>query len=410
MEIRKIKWLPLLLRVVMILSLLPGIALSDCLTTSGEQVAAYTADSIESLAEESQPNVVEQIIMVNGKESWAQMSKQINIDTTSVKIVGTDDSAEIVFENNIIEFNTDMTLNNIQLSVSNSAQGNIRFFANGHNFATTNTVSSEGNFWLYGGGNKVDVGNTSLTVNGGKFVFICGGSYAADSAASTVYVGENVEVGCVLGGAHGGVTTGNISVTYASKHKADFVIGSSSDIKRSPNQSADVNNPDGSIQVTVCKGAVVEEVNGACNTMVNCKDIYVTVEEGASVLSSVIGGSSTSNNSKLNYTYSIGPANGFGPSATHYTTNADIHVTMNGEGRSGDTKAYSASVIGGAVYAEIQGNIDVVLNGTVEYVYGGCCSGNVMGDINLSINGKVLAGGHNANIEIGDVQERSVCA
>lgn len=384
---RKPKWLALLLAVMVTISLCPSIVLAEEVQPSKEVPA----------------NELEQTIMVEGQETWKEIAGQIDAGTTSVKIIGTDDNAEIVFESANVEFNNNIVFDGVRLSASDSVKGSIKLFANGYPFETTSTVSSEGNFWLYGGGNGKSVGNTSLTVNGGKFVLICGGSYAADSAASTVYVGENVEVGCVLGGAHGGVTSGDISVTYASKHKADFVIGSGGDIRGSSAQAANVNHPNGSIQVTICDGAIVDEVNGACNTMINCKDIFVTVEKGARVISGVVGGSSTSNNSTLNYTYSVGPASGFSPSSTHYTTNADIHVRMDGEGRTDDQYAYSASVTGGAIFGDIHGNIDVTLGGAVEYVYGGCHSGNVEGDINVTINGQVLAGGHNADMEVGEI-------
>ena len=40
-----------------------------------------------------------------------------------------------------------------------------------------------------------------------------------------------------------------------------------------------------------------------------------------------------------------------------------------------------------------------------EYVYGGSSSGNVNGKINVTVNGKVLAGSHNADAVIGDVTD-----
>lgn len=78
-------------------------------------------------------------------------------------------------------------------------------------------------------------------------------------------------------------------------------------------------------------------------------------------------------------------------------------MKMDGEGRLDDGKTYRASVIGGGVYGDIYGNIEVEHNGNVEYVYGGCHSGNVTGNINIVINGGVYAGGHNADMELGDV-------
>lgn len=347
-----------------------------------------------------------QTLLINGRMSWNDVAGQVNAGTSLVELNGAGNDAEIVFDGgDEVELDFGVVFNNVKLINQGGNGKRVTVFANGRPLETTDTVTTEGNFWLYGGGNGKDAGNTSLTINGGRYGMICGGSYAADSAASTVYVGEAVEVGCVLGGAHGGTSTGNISVTYAAKHKADFVIGGAGEIYGSAAQSASVNNLNGYIKVVVCDGALVDEVDGACNAMISCKDIDVIVEKGARVLSNVEGGSSTSNNSTLRFTYGIGPANGYGPSQMHYKTYADIHVRMDGEGRSSDEMAYRASVTGGAIYADIYGNIDVTLNGAVEYVYGGCHSGNVKGNIQVTINGKVLAGGHNADVEIGDVYD-----
>lgn len=236
-----------------------------------------------------------QTITVSGATDWASVAGQIDAGAAAVRITGTGDGAQITFDNaNVAELNCSAVFDNLKLSRANNDK--VVIFANGHPLEMTESVSTEGNFWLYGGSNGKSVGDTSLKVSGGKYRMICGGSYAADSAASTVYVGPEAEVGCVLGGAHGGVSTGDITVDHASKAKTDFVIGGCGGINGSAEVAAGVNNPNGSIRVTVRSGALVGNVDGADNLTTRCKDIYITVEKGARVLESITGGGNTTSN------------------------------------------------------------------------------------------------------------------
>ncbi len=172
------------------------------------------------------------------------------------------------------------------------------------------------------------------------------------------------------------------------------MIGGCGGINGSAEVAAGVNNPNGSIRVTVRSGALVGNVDGADNSTTRCKDIYITVEKGARVLESITGGGNTTNNyGGPALGYAVGPEQGYAPGRKQYETHADIHVKMDGEGRLDDGKTYRASVIGGGVYAGGH-NADMELGDVYSWFGGtvtsGCDDGKVIGNTNVHIYGTIL--------------------
>ena len=378
-------------------------------------------DETASLQAGAQAEAV--VVPITGPQAWSVIERQIEqavaaTPGTSVRVVGADDTATIIFSDEglpvdglgrtrAIECITDTEFDNVTLRTETE---NIAVFANGHRLRITDSVQTSGDqnrtFTIFGGGNRTNPGNTHIAIDGGDWARIYGGSYRAEAGDTYVHVAGDAAVLYVYGGCYGDVTTGNIYVEYGgaraymsdvsgTSYQLACVMGGGHDV-RGEEQAADVTGDN--LTVRILPGALLNEVAGAQNSMLNCKDIYITVEKGANVLRSVSGGATTSSAGGGDTL-----AKGYAPTVKHYQTNADIHVVMNGEGRLDDTKAYSASVTGGGIFAQIHGEIEVVVNGNVEYVYGGNQYGDVHGNINVTINGGVYAGGHNADIEIGDV-------
>ena len=370
----------------------------------------------------------EHVINVKGEVEWPEIQTKIDTilttdPTASVKIQGEENDAVIrmngvmgqvgLYNFKAIELKSDTTFDNVTFLLpgtrSSNEQPDIVMFANGNNLIMEENVSviQDGNYskrmYIFGGGNEESVDQTHLQINGGDWEYIYGGSYRADAGETYVHVGGNAAVYYLYGGCYRGVSTDNIYVEYGCSrlYRGSYtrIRGGGHDIQREDPVADATGNR---LEIKILSGAVLSEVYGATNSMLHCDDIYVTVEKGARVLNSVSGGTSTSRgdiNSR--------PANGYSPGikGNYYTAYSNIHVEFNGEGRKDSDHLYSASVIGGGVWGHVKGNIDVEVNGDVEYVYGGSSNGDVTGDINIEINGGVHAGGHNADVVIGDVTD-----
>ena len=394
----------------------------------GRAAAAFTSTVAQLLGNEVALLALgeEQVINVKGEVEWPEIQTQIDTilatdPTASVKILGEEDGAVIKMNGvtgtvglhnfKAIELESDTTFDNVTFLLpgtkSSNDQPNIVMFANGNNLTMEENVSvtQDGNYskrmYIFGGGNEESVDQTHLQINGGDWEYIYGGSYRADAGDTYVHVGGNAAVSYLYGGCYRGVSTDNIYVEYGCSrlYRGSYtrIRGGGHDIEREDPVADATGNR---LEIKILSGAVLSEVYGATNSMLHCDDIYVTVEKGARVLNSVSGGTSTSRGDILSR-----PANGYLPgiNGNYYTAYSNIHVEFNGEGRKDSDHLYSASVHGGGVWGHVKGNIDVTVNGDVEYVYGGCNNGNVTGDINIDINGGVHAGGHNADAVIGDV-------
>lgn len=393
------------------------------------ELALDSADAnLSSLREASQTVTIE----VEGEKTWeeieAAMDEVVEKNPgAGVKIVGTDSDATIVLSGlnedveglyNIkaIELQSDTAFENVTLQmVDETAQEpNIAIFANGHNLYVAETVKtgrSAGiytkNMYIFGGGNQEATENTHIEINGGDWARIYGGSYRADSGDTYVHVAGDAAVLSVYGGCYGGVTTGNIVVEYGANrqyfsnisndnYRLAYVIGSGHDIQ---NETQIADTTGDKIEIRILPGALLHSVYGGLNSMISSEDVYVTVEEGAAVTTTVSGGAVTSSDPAERYSL----ASGYWPRVKQYKAASDIHVLFNGEGRADDTEYYSSSIIGGGVFGDVTGNIDVTVNGNTEYVTGGSQRGDVTGNINITINGGVYAGGHNADGAIGNV-------
>ena len=391
----------------------------------GRAAAAFTSTVAQLLGNEVALIALgeEQVINVTGEVEWPEIQTQIDTilttdPTASVKILGEDDAVirmngvtgEVGLHNfKAIELKSDTTFDNVTFLLpgtrSSNEQPDVVMFANGHNLVMEENVSVtyDGSYskrmYIFGGGNEKNVDQTHLQIDGGDWEYIYGGSYRADAGETYVHVGGDAAVYYLYGGCYRGVSTGNIYVEYGSSrlYRGSYtrIRGGGHDIERE-NPVADATG--NRLEIKILSGAVLSEVYGATNSMLHCDDIYVTVEKGARVLNSVSGGTSTSRGDILSR-----PANGFAIRGKQYTANSNIHVEFNGDGRKDSDHLYSASVYGGGIYGNVIGKIDIMVNGDVEYVYGGSSSGDVTGDINIDINGGVHAGGHNADAVIGDV-------
>ena len=392
--------------------------------------AAFTSTVAQLLGNEAALLALgeEHVINVKGEVEWPEIQTKIDTilttdPTASVKIQGEENDAVIrmngvmgqvgLYNFKAIELKSDTTFDNVTFLLpgtrSSNEQPDIVMFANGNNLIMEENVSviQDGNYskrmYIFGGGNEESVDQTHLQINGGDWEYIYGGSYRADAGETYVHVGGNAAVYYLYGGCYRGVSTDNIYVEYGCSrlYRGSYtrIRGGGHDIQREDPVADATGNR---LEIKILSGAVLSEVYGATNSMLHCDDIYVTVEKGARVLNSVSGGTSTSRgdiNSR--------PANGYSPGikGNYYTAYSNIHVEFNGEGRKDSDHLYSASVIGGGVWGHVKGNIDVEVNGDVEYVYGGSSNGDVTGDINIEINGGVHAGGHNADVVIGDVTD-----
>ena len=396
--------------------------------------AAFTSTVAQLLGNEAALLALgeEHVINVKGEVEWPDIQTQIDTilttdPTASVKILGEGDDAVIkmsgvtgevgLYNFKAIELESDTTFDNVTFLLpgteSSNKQPDIVMFANGHKLVMESDVSVtyDGNhskrMYIFGGGNKKSVDQTHLQIDGGDWQYIYGGSYQENVGGETyVHVSGDAAVKYLYGGCYGGVSEGNIYVEYGccreyyskipgSSAGKTFVRGGGHDIAgQAP--VADVTG--NRLEIKILPGAVLSEVYGATNSMLHCDDIYVTVEKGVRVLNSVSGGTSTSNGDILSK-----PANGFAIKGKQYTANSDIHVEFNGDGRKDSDHLYSASVYGGGIFGNVNGNIDVTVNGDVQYVYGGSSNGDVTGDINIEINGGVHAGGHNADMVMGNV-------
>ena len=370
------------------------------------------------------------VIEVSGTKEWSEVETEINAalatdPNVSVRILGMGENPTIVMTGiteeieglygfNALNLKSDTSFENVTFQLqgqqNTNQQPNIAIFANGHKLhiaedvKTTYVGGYEKHMYIFGGGNKTAVEDTYIEINGGDWERIYGGSYRANSGNTYVHVAGDAAVLSVYGGCYGGVTTGDVYVEYGSdrsyfsyagkNYRLPYVMGGGHDI-HGEEQIADVTGE--KIEIKILSGALLSEVNGAENGMISCDDIYITVDEGARVINSITGGATTSSAESWSL------ANGYSPGTTQYIAKSDIYVVFNGDGRLDEDHAYSASVTGGGIWGHVEGDIDVTVNGNVEYVYGGSHNGNVNGNINITINGGVYAGGHNADIEIGDV-------
>lgn len=364
------------------------------------------------------------VIEVSGETMWSAIQAQIDVvlasnPDTPITISGTGDGAvikmDVVYtdDNKIpelgaaLELHSDTTFENVTFQLqgqsSTNTQPNIAMFANGHKLHIADDVKTErvGDYsksmHIFGGSRTEAIKSTHVEVCGGTWARIYGGSYRSNCVNTYIYVGGNTDVRDVYGGCFGAKTTGNIEIKYGSAaNDHTTVMGGGHDVQNGE-QIADVTGE--KIEIEILPGALLAEVNGAVNSMISCDDVYITVDDGARVLTSVSGGATTSSAKDWSL------ASGYNPGGTQYIAESDIHVVFNGEGRRDDTKLYSASVTGGGIWGHVRGNIDVTINGNVEYVYGGSHNGNITGNINTTINGGVYAGGHNADMEIGEVYD-----
>lgn len=361
------------------------------------------------------------VIKVLGVKEWSDVQTEMNAVLEAqpdafIKILGVGDNAVIkmiVSSNpvqgigNALEIQSDTAFENITFQLqgqqSTNQSPNIAIFANGHKLYIAEDVktvclgSYSKSMFIFGGGNQTEAASTHLEIYGGTWARVYGGSHLVDCGSTYVKVAGNANAGIVFGGCYGAKTTGNIKIEYgASANSNARVRGGGHDIQ---DKQADVTGE--RIEIEILDGALLDEVSGAVNSMLSCKDIYITVDKGARVLSSVSGGASTSSSPSD----PGAKVNGYEPRGNQYKATSDIHVVFNGEGRLEDTKAYSASVIGGGICGYVKGNIDVTVDGNVEYVYGGSDNGDIEGNIIVTINGGVYAGGHNADMEIGKVYD-----
>lgn len=359
------------------------------------------------------------VIEISGETEWSEIQTAIDAilekeSDASIKILGVGNKAVIkmiVNTNpvqgigNALELQSDTAFEHVTFELqgqqATNKSPNIAIFANGYKLRIAEDVktvrvgSYAKSMFIFGGSKETEVESTHLEICGGTWTRIYGGSYRVNCGNTYVYVDGNADVRNVYGGCYGAKTTGNIEIKYGSNANIHTtVVGSGHDIQNEE-QIADVTGE--KIEIKILPGALLSEVNGAENSMISCDDVYITVEQGARVVNSVSGGATTSSAESWSL------ASGYWPGKTQYTVTGDIHVVFNGQGRLDDAKTYSVSVTGGGIWGHVEGNIDVTVNGNVEYVYGGSHSGNIKGDINITINGGVYAGGHNADAEIGNI-------
>ena len=397
----------------------------------------------------------ENIVKVTGTMNWSDVQNQIDDilkarSNAEIKIQGQGDGARIIMTGLVDDvdnsdgglwyfkawnLHSDTIIENVTLELpgtkSANYQPNVAIFANGHNFTVERNVQvvytgqNPKSMYIFGGGNEEIVDSTHLEIKGGDWERVYGGSYKANAGNAYVYVagpkgldGQGTDAGdaavlYTFGGCYRGVTTGNIHVLYGANRRfylrmedsrsgPSNVFGSGHDMANT-DAVADVTGDE--MRIDILDGAIVSDISGGYNSNLHCKDIYLHVAAGAHVAetthgAAVCGGTSTSK--KIGGLY---PAREYAPNGKQYTAYSKIHLTFDGEGKLEDQKFYKTTVMGGGTFSHVEGNIEVIINGNTEYVYGGSSSGNVTGDINVTIYGNVLAGSHNADAVIGDVTD-----
>jgi hypothetical protein len=380
-------------------------------------------DGIDIIFDETDSSKV--TVKMSGTIKWDAISdkldkkvKEENVSVKKVKFVGEKD-AEIEFTTTNsklkLSFDYAMTFDNLKLSVN--GQKDVWLFANGHNFKTTDSVTTSGNIKVFGGGNEISVesGGTNVQIYGGHFKEVVGGSYYSFTESegkdfeyakvsvrgdTTVIIGEKATAISVVGGCLGGVNYGNISITYyASENDTnDVIIGSSADpiLEDKTNYGIEKNlakviNNGGSISIDVKgiegKNTKVGMLFGVAESNVDLGSgtVNINVDKGVTyqgLYGAYGGGTSTVVQNANVYpsrkyaTYEIGQI-------LYYECKANFDININGNCSSG-------LMVQGCLAYDIIGDIDMVVNGDAYRVIGGgSCCGNVIGDINLTVNGTV---------------------
>lgn len=130
-----------------------------------------------------------------------------------------------------------VTFDNITLNFADKT----RFYAVGRSLTITDTVTFTNRINLYGGGAAASTRKTDLTINGGKYYVICGGSYNGNVYGDVnLSIGGNVNISdgidpsdtttvspCyVYGGGYNGEVTGDINITFGGQARARYLYGS----------------------------------------------------------------------------------------------------------------------------------------------------------------------------------------
>jgi hypothetical protein len=370
---------------------------------------------------------------LTGEVAWSDLESVLdNLDSTpsAVTFTGAPD-ASLSFDTTTsklkVELEYAVTFDNIKLQTSGTKDAWL--FAKGHTFKTTESVTTSGTFKIFGGGNETSVeGGTTVELYGGAFREVVGGSYythtnsdetdyktVSVSGDTTVVIGRNASAVSVIGGCLGGINYGNIDVTYyASENDPnEVIIGSSADPTLEDNTSrgleqslAKVVNDGGHINVRVVgnNGAATKagKLYGvACSNVDLGEEGSVTVSTDAGVTyqgcfgaygcytTTVVQNAGVYPSEKY-ATYEIGQI-------LYYKSKANFTITMNGNSASGHS-------VQGCLGSDVIGDINMVVNGSAWGVYGGASGwGSVTGNINVSVGGTIteyVVGGGSLNANL----------
>ncbi len=197
-----------------------------------------------------------------------------------VLIEGEGTSANITLPTEI-SLQSDLRLTNITLS------GASTIYANGHNFIAESSVSSTDRISVYGGCKSTDlVGDTYLTLLGGKYNNIYGGGYAGKVSGNTnIILGGNANAGegidddntstlspcMVYGGGENGSVGGKTNITLKGNAVAKYIVGA----------GTGTNGTASDTNITIEGGKVMNVYAGSRNTVLPAgTQTHVTITGG----------------------------------------------------------------------------------------------------------------------------------
>jgi hypothetical protein len=374
----------------------------------------------------SQDGVV--TVQIAGPVGWKDVSTAIPADAESVTFVGVSDDAAINFTDSdefqiVLEYES--MFDNICLRATrfvNSSETNTglsqsmaMIFANGHAIKTTESVSTSGDIYVFGGGLETSVDKTSVYLEGGDFKLVVGGCFTnpvgsnnehngatpniASSGDTNVYIGPCASAVGVLGGSLGGITTGSTNVVYSSQRQDAnmFVVGSGSDANllndgywssRGVAYSAAITT--GNISVTISEGAYAGNIHGVLYSSIDNDSINIENNGTVNNIWACAGSYAISQKFKVNNTSYEYRKLGVYPGADKFTTekwfidyysiDTSLNIVNNG--------VVNAQIMSAFQYTAITGSSTIVNNGLVGDLIGaGYVTSTVSDSIDIINNG-----------------------
>ncbi len=205
-----------------------------------------------------------------------------------VTIKGNADGINLTLSN-AVNLQGDLTISNVNII---REKDNYHIYANGHSLIVDEDVTSSQRLIAFGGTNgKAYTGDTDITLLGGTYDWVCGGSSNANLIGnSNIVFGGNANIGdtieskcCVYGGGNNSNVTGETNVTLSGNAVCQYVFGGSrittTSVTGSPQK----------LNVNITGGNAMNVYGGTENYELNGCDVNVIMTGGT--VEGVFGGS-----------------------------------------------------------------------------------------------------------------------